>query len=71
MAARTQANGDRQLRKNCLYRDDMKAGYTANLHNEGSRRDGDSRRGRLGEFGLLARVRVSNRFDKENIHVAQ
>ena len=53
MAARTQANGDRQLRKNCLYQDDMKAGYTANVHNEGSRRDGDSRRGRLGEFGLL------------------
>jgi hypothetical protein len=51
----------------------MKVGYTANIHNAGGY-DGDSRSsddGCLGEFVLLARLKVSNRFNEENIHVAQ
>jgi hypothetical protein len=51
----------------------MKVGYTANIHNAGGRRDGDSRSddSRLGEFVLLARFKVTNRFNEESVHVAQ
>ena len=51
----------------------MKVGYTANIHTSGGRRDGDSRSddSRLGEFVLLARLKVTNRFNEESVHVAQ